>query len=144
MVRDTERRLAALLAAARVGCVVRIAIGGGLLAIAMVYEVWVAKLMVFTSQMFGIALGLPPAAIGLYVIVRALIRWAVLRRLDRRPERVELIELAMRWGRPALRVVFKDGASETFGSGGVDRALLVDAIRRRAAARTLPGARVVS
>jgi len=141
---NAERRLTALLAAARVGCALRIVIGGSLLAVALIYEVWIARLMLFTSQLFGIALGLPPAAVGLYVIVRALIRVATLRRLDRRPETVELVELAMRWGRPALRVVFPDGATETFGSGGTDRNELVEAIRRRGAARTLPSARVVS
>ncbi len=135
-----DRRLAVHLAAARVGCVVRIAVGAGGLALALLYERAIARALV-VPPFIAVLLGVVPAALGLYVGVRAALRWRVLGRVVHRPETVELVELAMRWGRPALRVAFADGATETVSTGQSPRDRLIAAVRRRGAARALPAAR---
>lgn len=137
-----ERRLAVHLGVARLGCAARAALGAGGLAIALVYELAIARALV-VPPFVAILVGVAPAAIGLYVVVRTAIRWRVLGRVDRCPETLELAELAMRWGKPALRLAFADGASETVSTGTSDRTGLIAALRRRSASRTLPGARVV-
>lgn len=117
------------------------AVGGALFAIAIAYEGVVARVFA-TPNLFAIALGVLPAGTGLYVLVRALLRARTLGRVARRPDTVELAELAMRWGRPAVRVSFTDGATETFSTGHADRNQLLDALRRRGVARGTPVARV--
>jgi hypothetical protein len=136
-----EQRLTTLLAGARVGCLISGAIGIGLFVVAVAYEGVIARTFA-TPNLFVIALGVAPAGTGLYVCVRALLRGRTLGRIVRRPETIQLAELAMRWGLPAVRVTFADGASETFSTGKVDRNLLLDALRRRGVARGTPVARV--
>ncbi|MCE9579956.1 MAG: hypothetical protein K8W52_42960 [Deltaproteobacteria bacterium] len=136
-----DRRLAVHLVAARIGCLARVAVGCAGLALALVYELAIARALVMPPFM-AVLLGVVPAAVGLYVVVRAAMRWRVFDRVARRPESIELIELAMRWGRPALRVAFVDGASETLSTGATPRDRLIAALRRRGAARALPAARV--
>jgi len=139
---NDERRLENLLAGARLGCALSAAIGAVCFALAVAYEGVVARAFA-TPNLFVIALGVVPAGTGLYILVRAFLRIRTLGRLIRRPETVELAEHAMRWGRPAIRVTFSDGATETLSTGRGDRKLLLDAIRRRGVARTTPTARVV-
>ena len=139
MAPGADRQLVALVAGARIGCVLRVVLGGGLMA---------GGLVAVTShmggpEMFGLVFGLVPAAIGLYLMVRTWLRAAILGRILRRPGDIELAELAMRWGQPAVRVTFRDGAQASLSTGRVDRNLLIEAIRRRGLAQVVPGARVV-
>jgi hypothetical protein len=139
--RDADRQLAVLLSGARIGCAITGAFGIVLVACAATYGVVVRHLGL--SDVAVVLAGVVPAAVGVYLAVRALLRARVLGRVWRAPETVELAELAMRWGRPALRVCFADGATETFSTGRADRNQLLEAIRRRAVARATPSARIV-
>ena len=137
-----DRQLGVLLGGARVGCVISAVLGAVIFALAIAYEGVVAHVF-GAPNLFVIALGVVPAGLGLYVMVRALLRARTLGRAARRPETVELIELAMRWGRPALGITFLDGATETFSTGRADRNRLIEAAKRRGVARTMPAAKVV-
>ena len=138
-----DRDLAILLAGARLGCAVGIVLGAVFLVGAVGYEALVAHLRGMPN-LFVIATGVVPGGWGLYTMVRALLRARTLGRAARAVEAPAMVELAMRFGRPALRVTFADGASETFATGRLDRNALIDALHRRGVARNAPTARVVS
>jgi hypothetical protein len=142
VVRDSDHQLTVLLSGARIGCALSGAIGAAIFVGAITYEGLVWRVFGAPAS-FAFVAGVVPAALGVYATVRALLRARTLGRVARGAEPDELPELAMRWGRPALRVVFADGDTATFSTGAVDRGPLVDAIRRRAIAHATPAARLL-
>jgi hypothetical protein len=141
-VRDDDRRLAVLLSGARISSLIHAALALALFVGAITYEGLVWRVFGAPATFMFIA-GIVPAALGVYAAVRALLRARTLGRVARGADPVELVEHAMRWGRPALRVVFADGDTATFQTGTAERGPLLDAIRRRAIARATPAARLL-
>lgn len=130
-----------LLVGARLRCLVGVAAGGALFVVAVLGERFTMRLGMLS--MHAMAVAALPGVLGLYLVCSAIARALVLGRLARRPEQVALVELATRWHRLALRVTFARGSTATFSTGRRDRNRLIDAIRARAIARTLPAARVI-
>ena len=137
-----DQQLAILLAGARLGCAVGAALGAVMLVAAVGYEALIVRVSE-PPNIFVVAAGLAPGAWGIYAVVRAMLRARTLGRAARADESPVMIELAMRFGRPALRVTFADGATETFATGRIDRNELIDALRRRSVARNAPTARLI-
>lgn len=138
----TDSTLTALLVGARMACFIHAGIGAAIAGSAILYEAAIARLF-GVPNLIVIAVGALPLGIGIYLMMRGLLRWRVLSRIARAPETATLVELAMRWGRPALRVTFANGATTTFATGRIDRNQLIDVIRARGIARTMPRAQLL-
>jgi len=135
-------------ARARFGALVGLSIGLGIAALAGVYIVVVAGLMdregfPITGFMYVVAVGVLPLVVGLPIAAVNGGRLWLLSRAAARPESVTDASLAMRWGKPALRLHFADRRAVVLATGDADRNALIDAFRAGQTPRSLPSARVV-
>lgn len=138
------------LARARAGAVLGLAVGLGIAAVAGIYIALVSTVLM-TDNGFPVvgfvyiaAVGVLPLVVGLPIALINGIRLRLLQRASAHPERVDAAELAMRWGKPALRIHFTDRKSVVIATGDLDRNMLIEEIRAGRMPRKLPGARVHS
>jgi hypothetical protein len=132
---DVDRELRTLATSARPRAVMALAAGAAVTAIGAGYVVALAALFGREGLPFAFlaaaALGAIPLIIGLTVAVRAGARLAALGRVAAAPERVNAVEMAFRYGKPAVRLGLDDGRSVVVGSSDLDRSQLDRAIRAR-------------
>lgn len=125
---------------AKAGAMLWLVIGCAIAAVAAFYVAVIAAVFSesfpLISFVFVCAIGVIPLLVGLPIALGSLIRLRLLGRVSLRPEMVTGGELAMRWGRPALRLHFSDGRSVVLATGDADRNAMIGAIK-------LPNARVV-
>ena len=144
---DGSSILHAPIVRARAGAALGLAIGLGVAALAGVYIGVVSGVehggFPGAGLVYIAAIGVIPLVIGLPIALANAIRMSLLSRATTRPADVRDGELAMRWGKPALRLHFSDRRSVVIATGDLDRNALIDAIRAGGVPRPLPGARVV-
>ena len=147
-VADESSILHAPIARARTGAVVGLTIGLGIAALAGVYIVLATTVMTHDGGfpiigfMYIAAIGVIPLVVGLPIALVNAIRVRLLTRASAHPDLVDAAELAMRWGKPALRLWFTDKKSVVIATGDLDRNALIASIRAGKMPRQLPSARV--
>jgi hypothetical protein len=130
------------IARARAIAIVGLASGLGVAALAGVYIGFVSGVLEdargypMTGFIYLAAIGVVPLVVGLPIALLSVLRLRLLARADAHPEEVEAAELAMRFGRPALKLWFRDRKSVVVATGDADRNQLIGSIK-------LPRARVV-
>jgi hypothetical protein len=142
--------LHAPIARARAGALLGLVVGLGIAASAAIYIALVSTVLM-TDGGFPVigfvyiaAVGVLPLVVGLPIALVNGLRLRLLQRAATHPEQVDAAELAMRWGKPALRICFTDRKSVAIATGDLDRNMLIEEIRAGRMPRKLPGARVHS
>jgi hypothetical protein len=138
--------LRARIVRARLAALVGVAVGGAIAAVTAGYVAIAAPMLEGSGRpetlVFAAAFGAIPLLLGLPILVTSALRLRLLGRALHRPQDVTSAELAMRFGRPAVRLRFPGGRAVAVQLGDLDGNTVVTAVRARRG-HALPEARVV-